>query len=158
MASDPPLSTRFTLTRDVEGLRGAAKRAWARWWVKALVGLAGLALIAFIVLWFAIIRGLPSVDALKTYEPPLPTNVRGADGVPIQSYARERRVELSYPEYPPLLVRAFLAAEDKTFFEHHGVDYPGLAGAVVRLRAASSAPGAAPRAGRRSRSRSRRTC
>ncbi|MCE3519304.1 transglycosylase domain-containing protein, partial [Escherichia coli] len=42
-----------------------------------------------------------------------------------------RRVELSYAEYPPLLVRAFLAAEDKTFFEHHGVDYPGLAGAVV---------------------------
>ncbi len=62
---------------------------------------------------------------------PLPTHVRGNDGTPIQSYARERRVELSFNEYPPLLVRAFLAAEDKSFFEHGGVDYPGLAGAVL---------------------------
>ncbi len=131
MASDPPLTTRFTLTRDVDGLRGVASRAWGRWWVKGLVALAGLAVLAYIVLWVTIIRGLPSVDALKTYEPPLPTNVRGIDGTPIQSYARERRVELSYAEYPPLLVRAYLAAEDKTFFEHHGVDYPGLAGAVI---------------------------
>ena len=74
---------------------------------------------------------LPSVEKLRAYEPPLPTNVRGIDGVPIHSYARERRVELSYAEDPPLLVRAFLAAEDKTFFEHHGVDYPGMAGAVI---------------------------
>ncbi|TPG12023.1 penicillin-binding protein 1A [Sphingomonas oligophenolica] len=132
MASDPPsTTTRFRLTRDGDGLRRGAARAWGRWWVKALVALAGLALIAYIVLWFAIIRGLPSVDTLKTYEPPLPTNVRGSDGVPIQSYARERRVELSYAEYPKLLVGAFLSAEDKTFFEHHGVDYPGLAGAVI---------------------------
>ena len=131
MASDPPITTRFKLTRDVEGVRGFFARAWGRWWVKALVALLGLAVIAYAILWVTIIRGLPSVDALKTYEPPLPTNVRGIDGTPIQSYARERRVELSYAEYPPLLVRAFLAAEDKTFFEHHGVDYPGLGGAVI---------------------------
>ncbi|WP_375285933.1 penicillin-binding protein 1A [Sphingomonas sp.] len=104
---------------------------WRRWWVKALAVLALLAVAAYGVLWLLVIRDLPSVDQLRTYEPPLPTNVRSTDGTPIYSYARERRVELSYAEYPPLLVRAFLAAEDKTFFEHHGVDYPGLAGAVV---------------------------
>ncbi|SFP47801.1 penicillin-binding protein 1A [Sphingomonas rubra] len=112
-------------------MRGVASRAWARWWVKLLAVLAGLAAVAMFLLWLLVIRGLPSVDQLRTYEPPLPTNVRGIDGVPIQSYARERRVELSYAEYPPLLVKAFLAAEDRTFFEHHGVDYPGLAGAVI---------------------------
>ena len=131
MASDPPSSTRFRLSRDAEGVRGFAVRAWARWWVKLLAILALVAALAFAVLWLLIIRDLPSVDKLRAYEPPLPTNVRGIDGVPIQSYARERRVELSFAEYPPLLVRAFLAAEDKTFFEHHGVDYPGLAGAVI---------------------------
>jgi penicillin-binding protein 1A len=112
-------------------IRAHAARLWSRWWVKALAGLAVIAAVGFAVLWLLIIRDLPSVDSLRAYEPPLPTNVRGIDGVPIQSYARERRVELSYAEYPPLLVKAFLAAEDKTFFEHHGVDYPGLAGAVV---------------------------
>ncbi|EGI56520.1 transglycosylase family protein [Sphingomonas sp. S17] len=99
--------------------------------MKALAALALLAAIGAGVFWLVFMRDLPSVDALKAYEPPLPTHVRGIDGTPIQSYARERRVELSYNEYPPLLVRAFLAAEDKSFFEHGGVDYPGLAGAVL---------------------------
>lgn len=93
--------------------------------------LALLAAVGGGAFWFVFMRDLPSVDALKAYEPPLPTHVRGIDGAPIQSYARERRVELSFKEYPPRLVRAFLAAEDKSFFEHGGVDYPGLAGAVL---------------------------
>jgi penicillin-binding protein 1A len=132
MASDPPSTTRFKLTRDVEGVRGAVSRAWGKRWVKLLAALFGLGVIALIVLYFTIIRGLPSVDALKTYEPPLPTNVRGSDGVPIQSYARERRVELSFAEYPPLLVGAFLSAEDKNFFSHHGLDYGGLVRAAYQ--------------------------
>jgi penicillin-binding protein 1A len=121
----------FRLRREVEGVRGFLQRTWGRWWVKVLAGLAVLATIAYALVWVIFARDLPSVDKLRTYEPPMPTNARGADGTPIHSYARERRVELSYEEYPPLLVRAFLAAEDKTFFEHHGVDYPGLAGAVL---------------------------
>ena len=112
-------------------VRAFAGHRWVRrlgklgLWAALLVGLAVLAG------WFLFARGLPSVDRLRTYEPPLPTNIRGADGTPIQSYARERRVELSYAEYPPLLVNAFLAAEDKTFFKHHGVDYPGIASALI---------------------------
>ncbi|MCU6454830.1 transglycosylase domain-containing protein [Sphingomonas sp. A2-49] len=131
MASDIPPIDRSTAFRERGGAGGLLRRSWGRWWVKALAVLAVLAAIAYGVLWATILRTLPSVDQLRTYEPPLPTNVRGVDGTPIQTYARERRVELSFAEYPPLLVRAFLAAEDKTFFEHHGVDYPGLAGAVV---------------------------
>ena len=131
MAFAPLRTSRFTIRRPEGGVRGFASRAWARWWVKAMAVLAGLAALALFLLWLLVVRDLPSVDQLRTYEPPLPTNVRGIDGAPIQSYARERRVELSYAEYPPLLIRAFLAAEDRTFFEHHGVDYPGLAGAVV---------------------------
>ena len=99
-------------------------------WTKAFGVLVAIGLLAVGGLWLVVTRDLPSVDQLRTYEPPLPTNIRGGDGAPIGSYARERRIELSYAEYPPLLVRAFLAAEDKTFFEHHGVDYPGIASAV----------------------------
>ncbi|MEP7007874.1 MAG: transglycosylase domain-containing protein, partial [Sphingomonas bacterium] len=124
-------SVNFRLRREVEGIRGFLQRTWGRWWVKVLAVLAVLAAITYALVWLIFARDLPSVDKLRTYEPPMPTNARGADGTPIHSYARERRVELSYEEYPPLLVRAFLAAEDKTFFEHHGVDYPGLAGAVI---------------------------
>lgn len=122
MAVDP--------THPSESPETPRRRLWSRWWVKGLAALALLVAIGAGVFWLVFMRDLPSVDALKAYEPPLPTHVRGLDGTPIQSYARERRVELSFSEYPPLLVRAFLAAEDKSFFEHGGVDYPGLAGAV----------------------------
>ncbi len=111
--------------------RISPERVWGRWWVKDSAVLAVLIAIAYAIFWYIFASDLPSVDKLRAYEPPLPTNVRGIDGIPIHSCARERRVELSYEEYPPLLVRAFLAAEDKTFFEHHGVDYPGMAGAVI---------------------------
>jgi penicillin-binding protein 1A len=110
---------------------GGLRRAWTRRWVRILSYLAALGLTGIAVLWFTIARDLPSVEKLRSYESPLPTNVRDGSGAPIHSYARLRRVELSYAEYPPLLVKAFLAAEDRTFFEHHGVDYPGIAGAII---------------------------
>jgi penicillin-binding protein 1A len=116
----------------VTGRMGSVFRsAWDRRWVRVLAALAGVGILGVVALAFLISRDLPSVDKLRAYEPPLPTNVRAADGMPIHSYARERRVELSYAEYPPLLVKAFLAAEDRTFFEHHGVDYPGIVGAII---------------------------
>ena len=130
MASDLSPNSTTATGRTSDRLRGGLARAWSSRWTKAALALAVLGVIAIFAFWFAVMRDLPSVDTLRTYEPPLPTNVRGIDGAPIHSYARERRVELSYAEYPPLLVKAFLAAEDKSFFEHHGVDYPGLAGAV----------------------------
>ena len=107
-------------------MRGWFSWFWSRWWGKAIAILGALGVFGIALLWILVARDLPSVDKLRTYEPPLPTNVRSIDGMPIHSYARERRVELSYEEYPPLLVRAFLAAEDRTFFEHHGLDFPGL--------------------------------
>ena len=130
MAASDDTTVKFRIRREIGGVRGFVERSWARWWVKVLAVLGGLAMIGYAIFWFVFAAGLPSVDTLRTYEPPLPTNVRGIDGSPIHSYARERRVELSYDEYPPLLVRAFLAAEDKTFFEHHGVDYLGIANAA----------------------------
>jgi penicillin-binding protein 1A len=104
---------------------------WQRRWVRGLTwsALGLFALIAAVWIYFA--SGLPSSQTLLAYQPPLPSNVRGYDGTPVQTFARERRVELSYDEFPPLLVHAFISAEDKSFFEHHGIDVPGLIGAVA---------------------------
>ena len=88
------------------------------------------AFLIFAATWVWFSAGLPSSQKLMAYQSALPTNVRGYDGDPIGTFARERRVELAYDEYPPLVVHAFLSAEDKTFFSHGGIDYPGLAGAV----------------------------
>ncbi|HEX7877363.1 MAG TPA: transglycosylase domain-containing protein, partial [Sphingobium sp.] len=102
------------------------ERRWFRW---AAIALGGL-FIAYALFWLIFARGLPDASTLLEYEPPLPTIVRDIDGQPVHSYARERRVQLQYSDYPPLLIRAYLAAEDKTFFDHHGVDIPGFIGAV----------------------------
>ncbi len=100
--------------------RGIRRGAWALF--------AGFLFFSLVWIWFA--SGLPTSEKLLSYQPPLPTNVRGFDGNPVQTFARERRVELSYDEYPPVVVQAFISAEDKTFFSHGGIDYPGLLGAV----------------------------
>src|SRR4029078_1411704 len=75
---------------------------WERMWVRRLTwaGLALFTLFAGICLYFA--AGLPSSEKLLAYEPPLPTNVRGYDGDPVQTFARERRVEPCYAQYPPM--------------------------------------------------------
>jgi penicillin-binding protein 1A len=104
---------------------------WQLKWVRRATW-TGLGLFAFFSLvWIYFASGLPSSQTLLAYQPPLPTNVRGYDGTPVQTFARERRVELSYDEVPPLVRNAFISAEDKTFFRHGGIDYLGLVGAVA---------------------------
>ncbi len=88
-------------------------------------------LAANLVVYLTITRNLPSAETLLTYQPPLPTMVRGNGGEIVYSYARERRVQLRYVDFPVKLVDAYLSAEDKSFWTHGGVDYTGLAGAVV---------------------------
>ena len=127
-------SARITLRRDFGDFGGRAvafaRRAWRRRWVKVVAVLLSLPVIAYIILWFLFARGLPSAESLLNYDPVLPTYVRDINGEPVQTFARERRVQLAYEEFPRPLINAFLAAEDRTFFEHGGLDYPGLLGAV----------------------------
>jgi penicillin-binding protein 1A len=120
---------------------------WERVWLRraAWAGLAMFTLFAAVWLYFA--TGLPSSDKLLAYEPPLPTNVRGNDGDPVQTFARERRVELSYDEFPPMVVQAYISAEDKTFFSHGGIDYTGLIGAVFDYTAKTVTGGGRARGG-----------
>ena len=112
----------------------------------ASYGLGALVLV-FAVTWLFFSAGLPTSEKLLAYQAALPTNVRGYDGDPVGSFARERRVELAFDEYPPLVVHAFISAEDKTFFSHGGIDYPGLAGAVFDYGVKKATGGARARGG-----------
>jgi penicillin-binding protein 1A len=140
MAADSPPNFRLRLRRDSNAVIAWLSNMWRRRWFRwlgylVIAGLLGLALI-----WVVFARNLPSVDQLRDYEPPLPTMVRDAEGKPVHSYARERRVQLEYSEYPQLLVRAYLAAEDRTFFSHGGIDYPGIASAMITNLSNSGRP------------------
>ena len=59
---------------------------------------------------------------------------------------------------PPLVVHAFISAEDKNFFSHHGIDYPGADRRGVRLCDQERHGGGRARADRRSPSRSPNIC
>ena len=92
---------------------------------------AGIGLILLVIAWAALARNLPEADSLLEYETPLPTVVRGIDGEVVHSYARDRRVQLQYDDFPQVMIDAILSAEDKTFFTHGGVDFTGTINAVI---------------------------
>ena len=120
----------YSVQRQMGGFKDRLKVMWQKRWFKFLSVLVGLFLVGWFFLWLLVIRNLPSADTLVDYQPQLPSMVRGIDGEIVDSFARERRVQLQYIDYPEQLIEAYLSAEDKTFFEHGGLDYPGLAGAV----------------------------
>lgn len=76
-------------------------------------------------------RGLPDYQQLAHYEPPTVTRVHAGDGSLLAEYAREKRVFMPVAAIPKQVIHAFLAAEDKTFYQHAGVDLPGILRAVV---------------------------
>jgi penicillin-binding protein 1A len=136
--ADPPFEDPTPPRRRFARLRQALRwplDAWravmARRWSRRLAIVALVLAVLYGALWVTVIRTLPSADKLLTYQPPLPTMVRGNDGEIVSSYARERRVQLRFVDFPPTLIGAFLSAEDKSFFSHHGVDITGLAGAAI---------------------------
>ena len=99
--------------------------------LRVLTYLAGIGLLLLVLLWASLARNLPEADSLLEYETPLPTVVRGLDGEIVHSYARERRVQLQYADFPEPMIQAILSAEDKTFFSHGGVDFTGTLNAIV---------------------------
>jgi len=76
-------------------------------------------------------KDLPDYSQLQDYEPPVMTRVHAADGSLVGEYARERRLYIPIQAVPKMVINAFLAAEDKNFYEHGGLDFTGIARAAV---------------------------
>ena len=76
-------------------------------------------------------KDLPDYSQLQDYEPPVMTRVHAADGSLVGEYARERRLYIPIQAVPKMVIHAFLAAEDKNFYEHGGLDFLGIARAAV---------------------------
>ena len=72
-------------------------------------------------------KDLPDYSQLKDYEPPVMTRVHAGDGSLLAEYAKERRLYLPIQAIPKLVTNAFVAAEDKNFYQHPGVDIYGIA-------------------------------
>lgn len=75
-------------------------------------------------------RGLPDYRRLAVYQPPVATRVYAADGRMIAEYATQRRLFVPISAIPPVVIHAVLAAEDKNFYSHPGIDIPGVIRAI----------------------------
>ncbi|SFJ03647.1 penicillin-binding protein 1A [Desulfomicrobium apsheronum] len=75
---------------------------------------------------------LPGFTKLSDYSPALATTVRARDGRILGYFYREKRFLIPLSMMSPITVKAFLAAEDSGFYQHEGVDLPGIFRAAVK--------------------------
>jgi len=94
-----------------------------------VVFVVGAAAVAGLIWHYS--KDLPDYSQLQDYEPPVTTRIHAADGALLGEYARERRLYLPIQAVPRLVINAFLAAEDKNFYDHGGIDYSGMARAAL---------------------------
>jgi len=94
-----------------------------------IVFLVGVGAAAGLIWHFS--KDLPDYSQLQDYEPPIMTRVHASDGSLLAEYAKERRLYLPIQAIPKRVIDAFLAAEDKNFYEHGGIDFSGMARAAL---------------------------
>ncbi len=69
---------------------------------------------------FMYARDLPDHETLAQYSPATISRIYSGEGAIMDEFASERRIFVPYEEIPPVLVYAFVSAEDRNFFEHPG--------------------------------------
>ncbi|MHA6288440.1 penicillin-binding protein 1A [Maricaulis sp. CAU 1757] len=93
-----------------------------------------LGVIGFIAVAIYVVRvtdDLPPYEQLAEYEPPIMSRVHAGDGLLIAEYAREHRVFVPIDNIPQNVVHAFISAEDKSFYQHSGIDLRGILRAAI---------------------------
>jgi penicillin-binding protein 1A len=95
--------------------------------VGAVTGAAGL-----IGLYYWASSDLPSFRKITDYRPPLVTTIYTRDNKVLGYLYSEKRFLVTLAEMPPFLPKAFLAAEDSTFYQHEGVDISAIIRAMIK--------------------------
>lgn len=99
----------------------------------AILGLGWVALLVGVGAYRHFASDLPDVETIERYSALAPgvTRIYASDGSMLAEVAREHRAYAPYEEIPTPLIQAFLAAEDRRFFTHGGLDYRGLGRALL---------------------------
>ena len=126
--------------------RARASRVWvlnpARagllgWLLRYYVFAAACVVVTAVYVGHRVYRGyaaeLPDLTQVEQYDTIAPgvTRIYAADGSVLAELAREHRSYAAIDAVPEHLIHAFLAAEDRRFFGHNGLDWRGLGRAVV---------------------------
>ncbi len=115
--------------RLATGLRRVVRGTLYAVLITAVVGIGAVGGGAYALYRFG--RDLPDYKQLADYEPPVMTRVHAADGSLLTEYARQKRLFVPISAIPKPLINAILAAEDKNFYHHQGLDYLGIVRAIL---------------------------
>lgn len=91
--------------------------------------IGGVGGVFFILFYFG--SDLPDYSALAKYDPPIVTRAYASDGRLLAEFAFEKRVFVPIESVPPLVIHAFISAEDKNYYKHPGIDFYGVLRAVA---------------------------
>jgi penicillin-binding protein 1A len=110
----------------------------------AIIGIGfGIATISVVFWTYGRDPKLPNIEKLSDYHPKQVTTILDANGHRIGELFSERRSVISLEKIPPIVIDAFVAAEDNKFWTHSGIDYLGMVRALlVNVRSGSAAQGA----------------
>lgn len=112
-----------------------------RRWFWLGLGVGG-GLIALGSVWWSIESSLPTQAELFTSVRGNTLTIKTSDGTILQQQGPATREQLKLKQIPKPLIQAFIASEDRRFYQHHGVDYQGIVRAVgANLRSANVVEG-----------------
>ncbi|MGB8621306.1 MAG: PBP1A family penicillin-binding protein [Paracoccaceae bacterium] len=95
----------------------------------ATIGFAMAVLMIGAMFWMYA-RDLPNHEELANYAPKTISRIYSGEGRLIDEFAEERRLFAPADEIPDLVKEAFISAEDKNFYHHHGYDARGIMAAA----------------------------
>jgi penicillin-binding protein 1A len=93
------------------------------------LGILGVISVAAVVSYYSF--QLPNIQSLSDYNPPIPSQIVSKDGVVLAELGKEIREVVPVEDVPQRIVDAFLSAEDRSFYEHSGVNYWGVLRALI---------------------------
>ena len=123
-------------TKSHKNGRHSSRKRHFRWLIIVLgLGLGGIIAGAAGVIgaYFYVSPSLPAAQTIRDIPLQIPLRVFSRDGHLIAEFGERRRILVTYDEVPEHVVNAFIAAEDKRFWVHPGIDYRGLLRALVQL-------------------------
>ncbi len=99
-----------------------------------ILGLFGaiIAVIGAGLLYYFILREMPSVDVLKDYRPSISTRIYGDNNELIDEFFTEDRKVIKITDVPPVVIHAFVASEDSRFYHHKGFDFISMVRALFK--------------------------
>ena len=117
-------------TRNAKSSPSLLKRFIRKFFIFCLImGVLGVAVVAFMFYYYS--RSLPGIFSYDDYQPRQMTLITDRNGLPLLELYDERRTVIPFDDIPKHMKDAMISAEDADFYKHKGLDYFGIARAVL---------------------------